>query len=325
MFRSSSLTTSSHRTLIVLGTFAALGLLLALAIGWSAFFQERDKRVLMSRLAVAATQRATLMAAQRELDTPAVPAARPKVAAPSAPKTPALQDMAQDDVSHDLAPLVRVAGPVEPDALAAASAVLQTFWRAASWTDKLPCVDSAQRVQPLMQAHYATQRNKDPISGALIRTGRYRLNSRDMLILTYASSQPGNELDVILLAGADGRYLLDWESYVGWGNMTFQDFKKQRPASPQLMRVHARRDEAYQGEFANPALYLGLELISPDGLYYFHGYCEKNSPTGLALAGAITGGALVKLTLRLAYPAESQSADTVHITGLVADRWLVMR
>ncbi len=319
--------------MIVVGTFAALGLMLGLVFGWYAFFNERAKRELMARLAEAATQRASLMAAQRAADSgashPAVEPPPPVEVVARKPVPPqaavTLQEMAQDDVRADLTPLVRMADPVAPEQLAAASEVLQKFWHAETWAGKLPCVYDAQHVEPLLRTYYETQRNKDPISGALVRTGRYRLDSREMLVLSYASSQPGNELAVIMLSGADGRYLLDWESYVGWGDMTFQDFKKQRPASPQLMRVHARSDEAYQGEFASPAQYVGIELVSPDGLYYLHGYCEKNSPTGLALAGAVAGGVQVKLTLRLAYAAEGTSAETVHITGLVADRWLVVK
>ena len=315
---------------MVLGSFAAVGLALALAFGWHQFFNERARRAQMAQLAAAATQRASLMAAQRASDSePGGAAIRAAVTetTPKASPAPAmtLRDQAADDVSADLSPMVRLAEPATPDRLAAASAVLQRFWHATAWADKLACVHDPVRVKPLLQTYYETQRNKDPMSGALAGAGRFRVNGRELLVLSYASSLPGNELSAIMVCGADGSYLLDWESYVGWGDMSVQEFKKQRPSKPQLMRVYARNDVGYQGGFSDPSLYLGLELLSPDGLYYLHGYCEKNSTVGQAVASAVAGGSQAKLTLRLAYPAEGKAGEAVLITGLAADRWLMLK
>ena len=315
---------------MVLGSFAAAGLVLALAFGWHEFFNERARRAQLAQLGAAATQRASLMAAQRASDSEAGGSTVKAANVESVPKTspaPAmtLRDQAADDVSTDLSPMVRLAEPASPDRLAAASSVLQQFWHATAWADKLACVHDPVRVKPLLQTYYETQRNKDPMSGALTGVGRFRVNGRELLVLSYASSLPGNELAAIMVCGADGGYLLDWESYVGWGDMSVQEFKKQRPVKPQLMRVYARHDANYQGGFSDPSLYLGLELLSPDGLYYLHGYCDKNSTVGQAVAGAVAGGSQARLTLRLSYPAEGKDGEAVLITGLVADRWLVLK
>ncbi|MDB6074371.1 MAG: hypothetical protein JWO89_2011 [Verrucomicrobiaceae bacterium] len=296
--------------MIVLGLLAILMLALGLVFGWYWFFNERAKRELMARLATAATERTTLLAAQTASDRDAPPSAA------------TLKEMAQDDVP---APMVRLAEPVASGRLMAASNVLQQFWHASTWTEKAAFVQGSKNVEPLLRLYYETQRNKDPISGALVRSELLRLKGRELLVLTYASDLPGKELQAFMVPGADGSYLLDWESYVGWGDLTFPEFGNQYPDTSQLMRVHARSDTNYQGEFANPNLYLNLELVSPDGLYRLHGYCEKNSPTGLALAGAVAGGVQTKLTLHLAYPEGGKSPETARITGLVADRWLVLK
>lgn len=327
------LATSSHRALLALGSVAALALVLTLSFGWVQYFTDRARRDKMVELTAQIPPHASLMAAQRASDTD--PPAAPSLAVasgfpatlvvPSAPEpVRTLGDIGNDDALDGLPPMIRLAGPVPPDRLSEAGAMLEKFWHATEWTAKLDCVHEPARVRPLLQAYYETQRNKDPISGALSHSDQYQIGNRSVLVLSYATSQPGNEVAVILLAQPDGSFRLDWESYVGWGDMTFLDFKTRRPSSPQLMRVSARYDEAYKGEFSDPARYLCMELVSPDGLYTLHGYCDKDTPLGTSLVQIVAGGAAVKLTLRLVSESEAKAPDNARITGLIADRWLVL-
>lgn len=329
-----SLATSSHRALLALGAVAAVALVLTLSFGWMQYFADRARHHQMVELSAQMPPRASLMAAQRASDAqaPADAGAAPPVPVPlagvtSAPSEPVgtLRDIANDDALAGLPPMVRLADPVPLDYLSAAGALLEKFWHATEWTAKLECVHDPVRVRPLLQAYYETQRNKDPISGALAHSDQYRIGNRNVLVLSYATSQPGSEVAVILFNEPDGSFRLDWESYVGWGDMTFLEFKTQRPSSPQLLRVSARYDDACKGEFSDPAKYLCVELVSPDGLYTLHGYCEKDTPLGASLIQTVAGGASVKLTLRLASDAEAKAPDNARITGLVADRWLVLK
>ncbi len=331
-----SLATSSHRALLALGTLAALALVLVLSLGWVQYFTDRAQREKMVLLSAQIPPHASLMAAQRASDAePAAPSisaaaasgSTSTLAAVTTPAEPAgtLRDIANDDVLAGEPPMLRLSQTVPPDRLSAAGALLEKFWHATEWTAKLDCVRDAARVRPLLQAYYETQRNKDPISGALSHSDQYRIENQTLLALSYATSQPGNEVTAILFTEADGSFRLDWESYVGWGDMSFLDFKTQRPASPQLMRMNARYDDAYKGEFSDPAKYLCVELTSPDGLYTLHGYCDKNTALSTSLVQTVAGGAPTKLTVRLACDAGAKAPDLARITALVADRWLVVK
>lgn len=318
MFGQHSLPNASHRPLMVGGSLVALGLTLFLIYGWCEFFNERARRELMSKADEATVKQSSLIAAQ----TASGPEVAVVEARPDPSSTPNVEDVSEDSLPEP----VLVAEPVPPARVAAASALLQDFWHASAWSDKGAFVREAARVRPLMQEYYETQRNTDPISSSLVRSSHFLLAGHEVLMFTYISSQPGGELNVALVAGADGNFLLDWESYVGWSDLTFQAFWKKRPTTPQLVRVSAQLDDAYHGELSDPAKNLGLQLLSPDGLYCFHGYCEKTSPVGTLLAGLMAHPSPQRhLTLHLAFPEHSRPDSPVRITGVVAGSWLVLK
>ena len=131
MFRDHSLTSNSHRTLIAVGVLSILGLVFALFPGWYQYFQERARRELLIKMAEATTQRSSLMAAQKAFE--------PEPAKPAA----SLQDLGKEEPSTDSSPMVRLPDPVTPPQLAAASAILQKFWQAPGWMEKVACVTAS--------------------------------------------------------------------------------------------------------------------------------------------------------------------------------------
>ena len=326
MFRRSSLSHASHLTLLVVGTLISLALVTFLVFGWWQFFLDRERREMLSRQDEASNQRSSLIAAQTAGES--APPQREAPAVPASPRSLPPEAASQgpgDDPHAGVGELVPVAEPVAPGQLAAATALLRDFWRAATWSEKAAYVRQPARVRPLMQEYYEGQRNKDPATGPLIRTSHFRHHDEEVLMFVYGGPQAGSETEVAMVAGAGGVFLLDWESYVGWGEMPFQAFKKQRSATPRLMRVTVQRDEGYRGNVADAAKYVGMQLLSPDGLYYFHGYCDKDSELGKVMATLLSQAApSLHLTLKVAYPGQSQPDDAVQVIALVADQWLVL-
>lgn len=126
--------------------------------------------------------------------------------------------------------------------------------------------------------------------------------------------------------GPDGQFLLDWESFIGYSEISWSEFKKQRSAAPLLFRAFAAASDYYNFEFADQKdKYLAVNLLSPDGVESVHGYCERRSQLGTQLQeilGKHEGEAGV--TLRLAFPENAESNHCVRIVELVSDRWLIL-
>ena len=124
---------------------------------------------------------------------------------------------------------------------------------------------------------------------------------------------------------ADGRFVLDWTSYVGFSQMGWGDFKKDRTTTSTLFRTFATSSDYYNYEFTDRKKYLSVNLLSPDGLVSLHGFCERATPIGTALSHTLSrSNTMSGIVVRLAFPERAESDHCVWIRQFVSDRWLVL-
>ncbi len=344
--------TNPHRVVMAVCTLAVLCLTVTLFTGWQHYFQMREERQMILRVAATAPSRmpATPVAIDSGSKKPMSKAAHDllngsspvvaEAAAPSAPSaepsasTPSLMgknlevslvDIAKTETTGQSIASAPVAEPVSPKQVDAATDVLQKFWHATSTDEKADYVLHKERVKPLMHNYYNEQHNVDPQSGSMLNSSSYRINGRSVLLMTFSSARPGDVLEMALLPTSNGSYLIDWESYVGYSELSWTDFKKRRVAAPTLFRCFAAKSDYYNYEFEDEKKFLSLNLLSPDGLFSVHAYCERTSSIGQALAQMVGQNAhYMGLTLRLAFQEQAKSDHCVRITGIIADRWLVL-
>jgi hypothetical protein len=328
-------------------TLAVLSLAVAMTAGWRLYFQLRDERQMILRVAASlpttptppaddpganASEAASKLllgnskpeVSMAALPDPAVPT--PSLMGKENPQAVSLVDIAKTETSgKSMAAAAPVPEVVLPKQLDAATDVLQKFWHAPSLDVKAQYVLNPERVKPLMREYYEVQHHADPQSGKMLNSGGYRINGRSVLVMSFSSARPGDVLEMALLPIPGGSYLIDWESYVGYSEMAWADFKKQRTAKPTLFRCYASKSDYYNYEFADDKKFMSYNLLSPDGLYSVHAYCERDSNVGRALGESVNVNAqYMGLTLRLAFPEKAESDHCVRIVGVVADRWMVL-
>ena len=89
-----------------------------------------------------------------------------------------------------------------------------------------------------MREYYETRKGVDPVPGALKNRQRFRLDGTEILCYAYeCASRHGNMLEAAMRRGPDGRFLLDWESFIGHSDMAWADFKKERPVADKVFRA----------------------------------------------------------------------------------------
>lgn len=317
----------------------AVTIVFLLFIGWQWHFNDVQKRAELARISKVAEDnnaeraavraervRSVVLPATRQPPSTTKPSELTTRTVPSPASSISLAEMAKPTNENVFADPVPLTESVSGEQLADATALQQRFWQATTWTDKLPFVHDAARVGPLMRNYYEQRHEQDPLGSSAARQAHFKINNTEVLLFTYASARPGGTLDVAMLAQPDGRFLIDWESYVGMGDMAWPDLKKQRPSEPKMMRVFAQRDDYYNYEFSDAKQLLSVHLTSPDGTYFIYGFCNKDSPVGRTLTDlfdASRGRAAV--TLRIAYPPSAQSDHCAQIVGIVANRWLLVR
>ncbi len=142
----------------------------------------------------------------------------------------------------------------------------------------------------------------NPVSVVQVRTGDYLLRE-------------------IALKKVDGRLKIDWDSWAGWSEMTWEAFLAEKPAEPKLFRVVLSSVDYYNFGFRDDREWSSYRLDSPDGMSSIYGYVPRTGLLDQRLRPLGTG-AKSKWLLKLKYPADPESGNQVLIDGIVAEGWV---
>ena len=312
---------------------------LTLYVGWRWYFDSIANRNTLLELAQKAEKRVqdleNLGISFEAATTDAPPVAPlPKLLAgsdepaktdPLTPTSPA-QSASQQDSAYPPESSIKTLPLLESsEEVAQALAVLDQYWKTESWQGRLPLVAHSERVTALMKDYYETQGAKDPVPGDLISKARFEIDGTEILYFSYKCSRPTDSLEIAMLRGPQGKFVIDWESLTGYGEISFQEFRSKRPAKSVLMRAYVRLYEYYNFEFSDSKKYLCVKLMSENGDNSVYGYCERGSKLAhwLETDLADTGPSKFRgYTLLLSFPPNAQSNQCVNLDKVVSARWL---
>lgn len=332
----------SHRAFMGVCITLCVILSLTLYIGWRLYFfsvVNRNTLIELDRNADKKAQDLEKLGISFEPPhtSPPSPSALPKIltggdalaaAKTASPSTAAAltYSPAQKDSLHPAESSVKVLPLQETsDEVVQALELLDQYWKTADWKQRVPLVAHSERVAALMRNYYQTQGAKDPVPGDLVSKARYEINGTEILYFSYASSRPTGSLEIAMLRGPQGKFLVDWESLTGYGEMSFQEFRTKRPAVPVMMRTYVRLFEYYNYEFSDSRKYLCIKLLSEGGDNSVYAYCERDTPLAQWIERdlASTGPTGFKgYTMLVSFPANAQSNQCVHLDKVMAQRWL---
>ncbi len=319
-----------HRAFMGVCITACGCLMLVLFVGWQWYFDEVHRRTVLIEMAAKAEAKAReLESMGLTLDVPhyeSAPVLAKETPAPSLPATtrassPTSASRQPRDSKIRALPF-ESSGEVIP-----ALELLNQYWKTESWRAREELVFDPERVFPLMKDYYEVQRSSDPVPGGLVSKARYEIDGVEILIFGYTSNRPTGSLEVAMRRGPDGGFLVDWESLVGYGEMSFLDFRSKKPTKPTLFRAYVRRFEYFNFEFADSAKYLCVKVTSEAGDNSIYAYCERSTELGRWLESdlAATGPTGFKgYTLRVSFPENAQSNQCVRLDEVVTPRWLVL-
>lgn len=327
----------SHRAFMGVSLTLCACLTLVLFVGWRYYFEELNKRNTL--IALAARDQAR--SADLEKMGLSIDAGRtsPEDTNHPAPTVPDATRLVLDGQKNEtpagkppvLYPSVSNIKEVplqeSSEEVVKAMALLDEYWATPSWRDRVRMVVDPERVSALMKDFYEVQKAADPVPNGLISKARYNIDGTDILYFRYNGSRSTGTLEVAMRRGHEGRYLLDWESVVGYGEMSFAHLRETRPTKPVLLRVFARQFEYFNFEFSDAAKYYCVKLSSENGEQSIYGYVERNTLFGDWLASnlATTGpSGAMGFTVKVAFPPNAESNQCVHLLQVVASRWIVL-
>ena len=164
--------------------------------------------------------------------------------------------------------------------------------------------------------------------GALMDQGRYRIDGTEIVLMTYRGARTDGKLEIALRRTETERLVIDWESFVGYGEMSFKDLISSRSAKPVMIRALVKVDDYYNFEFSDSKKLLSIKLTSPDGDSFVNAYCERDSVMGKWLSedlGTRPDDSLIKgYTLWVSFPENAQSDRCLNLIQIPAGRWLIL-
>ncbi len=128
------------------------------------------------------------------------------------------------------------------------------------------------------------------------------------------------ERDLYFFRTRDG-WKVDWESWVGWSDLSWDTFAEKAPREPNRFRVRVKPIIYYNFGFSDERKWRSYLIESPDGSHRFFGYVERGSRVDglINLADNPTGGDFI---LELAFPVENTGRNQVLINDRIAVGWV---
>lgn len=114
---------------------------------------------------------------------------------------------------------------------------------------------------------------------------------------------------------------IDWESWVGWSELSWEEFRSTKPVAGHVFRVILSPVDYYNFDFTDDSKWKSYRLESPDKENAIYGYVEKGSPLDrrIHLDGDKKN---VLMMLSLKFPANAKSDSQVEIERLIGEGWV---
>ena len=206
--------------------------------------------------------------------------------------------------------------------LAAAEEVLGKFLQAENWKQRLLLVRNQLRVASLMSIYYAKNADGPMLFDSIVEATELSPKFSEHVVVFEGG---GRRLATVEQTAQGPR--VDWESFVGAGEMAWSDFLETKPAVPKLFRVLVSPAGHFENQFGDPALLkcYSLRNISEPGAKVVYGYVDKQNPMAKELDSFLqqNSDATVPVTVRLKFPLDAPVDFQVWISHVVQPGWVI--
>ncbi len=201
--------------------------------------------------------------------------------------------------------------------------VLRGFLSAKTVEERLRYVRHPNRVESLMSDHY----RRFPIQSYQYKeVSEYTivpLKKRPFVALNVRVAE-GKDVPILLENVGKG-YLVDWESFVSYQPIAFEDYLKKRPTVPIDLRVYGSFDDFYAYEFPEEDGYLCVRMTAKHTDKVIFGYVKEGTAIASEmkkyLEAPLGRSKTQPFILRVRFLPESKAPRSVVIDKIVATFW----
>ena len=133
---------------------------------------------------------------------------------------------------------------------------------------------------------------------------------------------PDFRLSALAVKKEAGRFRVDWDSWVGYSEVPWEEMPVERPTAPFLIRAYVLPVEYYNFQFTDEKKWVCYSLQSPDRERNLYGYVERLSVKQSMLENFESQDRELAYLLRVRYPAQPTGKDQVIIDEVLDAGWI---
>lgn len=218
----------------------------------------------------------------------------------------------------------------ETDAVAMVTkieAAAQGFFDSRSVEEMLRYVRHPERVAPLMEKHYGKTAPTPIRIVRILSLSPLTMENRASFWMVSCELKDVETRQLLIEADSESEAKVDWETYVCYQPMDWDEFVKTRPGGyTGDFRVYAEADNYYSHEFHDSNTFVSFRLTALNAEEVLNGYAVRGSDAAESIGGLIAknGGGVVPMILRLHLPEGLGSKRGIVIKQLVSPRWVFL-
>ena len=196
--------------------------------------------------------------------------------------------------------------------------IAKAFLDASSVDELMPYVRDSERVRPLIENFY--QEGGVDLGGFRRLTSESLITARGFCSLTF-QNKSYEDIALNFEVLGDNSYLVDWESYVGYCEMSFTEMQEKLPVEPVFIRCSLVKQHYYNYAFSDDSKWSNYRLDFRNPEDTLSGYVERGSELDFELSQAEGQNGLI---LEVAYPKKGAKREQVIISKILSDMWVLV-
>jgi hypothetical protein len=202
--------------------------------------------------------------------------------------------------------------------LSEAEPLARKFMEATTVQELLPLVRNPELAEARMRGFYPGGKI-EPLGMQPLGPGA-GLSIKDKLIALAVRTRDFEEKALAFIETSQG-LKIDWESWVGWSDISWKEFMATKPTTGHVFRVILAPVDYYNFEFTDDQKWQSYRLESPDHEYALYGYVERGTVMNEKIH-LDRDTKKMNLMLSLKFPLGASSNNQVEIERFVTEGWV---
>jgi len=196
--------------------------------------------------------------------------------------------------------------------------VIKGFLNAETVTERGKYVRFSEEVVPLMKKFYG---GEDLEPEGFRSLDQSKIAYRDAYLSSFVQMKDFTNSPIAIERKGD-LYLVDWESWVGYGDLKVEEMIVQKPTEDVTMRVIFQRKNYYNFSFIDDKKWASFRLTFLKQERSLWAYVDRESEAGKKLLMNANLGAEQPGLVKVKYPKNARADDQVILTDFITSGWI---